>query len=175
MTDAEDQSKGTGSSNPLGALIDAEVAREEARRQDFRTRSVSLLGVSSGTLAISTGLLAIADKAESSAYILTSATKSVVIAAVAALVISACLALWVNASAHDYAVSRVRMLSEFVEAKWDEPDLARFVANLDIDYLGRLRASNEKKKWFFDLSIGFQVLGVALIAATALAILTSST
>ncbi len=174
MSNITSLKKDGSASNPLGGLIDDEVTREEDRRQDFRTRSVSLLSVSSGILAIASGLLAVADKAESTTFVLSANAKAVVIAAVAALVVSACLALWVNASAHDYAVSKTETLNEYLEKIWDQADLDRFVAQKDIDYLGRLRISNEKKKWIFDFSIGFQVLGVALIAATALIILTSA-
>jgi hypothetical protein len=174
MSDPATQDKSSSAPNPLGELIDDEVTREENRRQDFRTRSVSLLSVSSGILAIATGLLAVADKAESSTFVLSAGDKVVVIAAVASLVLSACFALWVNASAHDYVVSKTATLTEYVQAMWNEQDLGRFVANRDIDYLGRLRVSNERKKWILDFSIAFQVVGVALIATTALIILTSA-
>ena len=173
MSDTTVEKDNSSATNPIGELISDEVTREETRRQDFRTRSVSLLSVSSGVLAIATGLLAIADKAESSTFVLSANAKVVVIAAVAALVVSACLALWVNASAHDYVIGTTETLVEYVENKWNDPDLARFVAHKDINYLRRLRASNEKKKWIMDFSIAFQVLGVALIACTALVILTT--
>ena len=158
--------------NALGALVSAEVTREETRRTDFRSRSVTLLGISSGIVTITTGLVANAAISPGLKFSFTSAVLSV--AALVALVASACFTLLVNTSTHDYIVEDVTDLAVDVNCKWDDPGWDQEIARLQVDYLSRLRNSNEKKKWLLNMSVFSQILGVAIIAATAVIVVTSS-
>jgi len=160
--------KGPQAPNPLGSLVIAEVTREESRRQDFRTRSVSLLGISSGIVAIMTGLVVIAVRRPSIQFTLSSTIFA--IAALVALIGSACFTLVINTSTHDYVVGDVRDLRIEVDCEWETPGWDQRIARSEVDYLNRLRKSNSKKQWLLNMSIFFQILGVALIAAAAVVV-----
>jgi hypothetical protein len=166
---AKDKPKQDGiqkGSNALGTLIQSEVTREELRRQDFRGRSVTLLGISAGVLTITTGLFTVAGATTNTGLVRDAHALAIV--ALVALVLSAVSALAINTSTHDYVVDDVGELKFDVTCEWDESDWDRRVADLEIDYLSRLRQSNRKKQWLLNTSIFLQIIGVAVIATSAL-------
>jgi hypothetical protein len=157
--------------NDLGAHVAAEVSRSEADYQNVRNRALSLIGVSGGVVALVSGLLAIA--AGTTKVTLPASAKWTAGAALVAFVLSTVCALITN-NPGNVVASKVSGLRELVDSHWDDEGWDQQVASILVDYLDSLRANNASTANWLQRSIGCQMVGIALIATTAILILTNA-
>jgi hypothetical protein len=152
--------------NELGALIASEVGRAESDLAAFRERSIKVLGLSSALVTLITGLLAFSSNRADS---LSTGAKWLLGFALGSYVLSASCALLIQRP-RDTTIPTAAALLKFAEEKWDAETWEQDVAVVLAEYLVSLRKLDEEVARQLLRAIRFELLGVFLTGALALAI-----
>ena len=147
-----------------GPFIAKQLAEERARMASFAARGLSVVSTSATLATLVGGFVAIAGR-DGHAFWLPAA---VTLASGAGLLIGACgLGLWVNVPTRYYEPDVEWVKSLTTEGAWaDDPAYgARLVGETEARTMSMHRGRNATKGKVLAVAVGFELAGVAVIAA----------
>jgi hypothetical protein len=154
------------SDHPLGGLVEAEVKRAEADLAVFRSRALSLVGLTGILVTFVSGLVAIAAGGQKD--VLPDDGGILLLVVLVAYVAAAICALWVNLPG-DVTAAKAADLQEMIEDRWDEDGYDQSVAVLLTKYLVDLRRLNKDSAKWLACAIKLEIAGMTGTAALGLA------
>lgn len=152
--------------HPLGRVIEDEVKRAEADLEAFRSRALTLIGLSGGLVALTSGLTAIAAGARTD--VLPDHGPGLLALALAGYVAAAICALMANLP-RDVTPADADALEDLV-SQWDEDGWDRSVAAMLSKYLVSLRSINDEVAKWLTRAIKLTIVGMAATAFLGLAV-----
>ena len=148
----------------LGGMIASEVTRAEGDFAAFRTRALSIVGVSGGLVTLVSGFLALA--AGSGKPFLERSDRWALYVALAGYVGAVVVALLMNLPG-TVRLSKANELKPLVDDHWDDEGWDQSVASFLLEYLVSLRAVNERSATLLTFAIGLEMVGIASTAVMA--------
>lgn len=148
----------------LVRIIGDEVSRAEATFSGMRAKALTIVGMSGGIVALTTGFLALAGvKGGRDINLL---ARIVILLAFLAFVAAAVFALLVNLPS-DVTSAKPADLTTLINENWED-DWAKSAARFQVKYLESLQTVNEAVAKNFTNAVRAEVAGVGLVALLAL-------